>query len=43
MFIQVFTTQGVQSAKVIRENAKTWVVQLPDGNVVKRHKVKHAA
>ena len=29
--------------KVIAVNAKTIVVQLRDGNIVKRHKVKHEA
>ena len=41
--IQVKTNQGVRTAEVIRENAKTRWVRLPDGNIVKRHKVKHAA
>lgn len=43
MHILVNTSKGVQSAEVLRQNSKTWIVRLPDGNIVKRHKVKHAA
>jgi hypothetical protein len=44
MKIQVSThASGIQSAEVLKENSKTWIVRLPDGNVVKRHKVKHSA
>lgn len=43
MKVNVHTNRGNQSATVIRENAKTRIVRLPDGNVVKRHKRKHAA
>ena len=43
MNIQVQTNQGPRWARVIKENAKTIVVQLQDstGKVIKRHKVKH--
>ena len=27
--------------KLIKENAKTVIIRLPDGNIIKRHKVKH--
>ena len=43
MKIDITTNKGIQSAEVLSENPKTWVVRLPDGNVVKRHKVKHKA
>lgn len=43
MKIQVKTNQGILTATVLRESDKTWTVQLPDGNIVKRHKIKHAA
>lgn len=33
--------KGELRAVVIKENAKTLWVQLPDGNVIKRHKSKH--
>jgi hypothetical protein len=42
MHINVKTNKGTLSAKVIKENPKTYIVQLPDGNIIKRHKVKHA-
>lgn len=41
--IQVKAGGEVQNAEVLRENTKTWIVRLPDGNIVKRHKAKHAA
>lgn len=41
--IEVKTNKGTMRAEVIRENPKTWIVKLPDGNIVKRHKTKHAA
>ena len=32
----------IQSKGVlVKENAKTVIVRLPDGNIIKRHKVKH--
>jgi len=31
----------VHDAELIRENHKTVIVRLADGNIVKRHKVKH--
>jgi hypothetical protein len=40
--IKVKTNKGIMTATVLKENAKTWVVQLPDRHIVKRHKVKHA-
>jgi hypothetical protein len=39
--INVQLTSGVVSAEVIAENPKTLWVRLPDGNVIKRHKVRH--
>ena len=36
-------TSGPHHAEVIKENAKTWIVRLADGKIVKRHKIKHAA
>ena len=41
--IEITTSKGPVSVEVIKENAKTWIVRLPDGNVIKRHKIKHAA
>jgi hypothetical protein len=32
----------IHDAELVRENHKTVWVRLPDGNVIKRHKVKHA-
>lgn len=43
MKVTVHTNRGVQSATVIRENSKTRIVRLPDGNIIKRHKRKHGA
>jgi hypothetical protein len=43
MLIEVKTSKGNLRAEVLKENSKTFWVKLPDGNVVKRHKVKHAA
>lgn len=40
--IQIKTNKGAMNAEVIRENSKTWIVRLPDGNIIKRHKVKHS-
>lgn len=40
--VQVKLFNGeVVSAIVVHENPKTLWVQLPDGNVIKRHKQKH--
>lgn len=39
--ITVQTNEGPREAKLIRENAKTVIVELSDGNQIKRHKVKH--
>lgn len=41
MKIEIKTNKGIQTAEVLSETSKNWVVRLPDGNVVKRHKVKH--
>jgi hypothetical protein len=41
--IKVKTNQGIKDAEVVRENAKTYIVQLSDGNIIKRHKIKHKA
>lgn len=30
-----------QKAPVVKNNSKTVLVRLPDGNVIKRHKVRH--
>jgi hypothetical protein len=32
----------IHEAEVIKTNHLTVIVRLPDGNVIKRHKVKHA-
>ncbi len=41
-FIKVKTHRsGVLKAEVIRENDSSWIVRLPDGNIVRRHKIKH--
>ncbi len=32
--------KGIVTATVLRENPKTLIVRLPDGNVIKRHKQK---
>lgn len=42
MFIEVKTSKGNLRAEVVKENNRTLWVKLPDGNVIKRHKVKHA-
>lgn len=40
--IQVSTkSKGVLQAEVLTENTHTFIVRLPDGNIVKRHKKKH--
>ena len=36
------STKQKVSALVVKENAKTVCVQLSDGKVIKRHRVKHA-
>ena len=41
MQIKVKTNKGKMNAEVIKNNAKTVIVRLPDGNVIKRHKEKH--
>jgi hypothetical protein len=38
--VKLFDGQIV-TAIVVKENPKTLWVQLPDGNVIKRHKAKH--
>lgn len=40
-FVTVKTNKGEVRAEVIRENKLTLVVQLPDGDIIKRHKKKH--
>jgi|NOAtaT_7_FD_contig_31_8903004_length_977_multi_12_in_0_out_0_1 hypothetical protein len=39
--ITVSTSKGLLEAEVLKNNAKTVIVRLPDGNIVKRHKTKH--
>jgi len=39
--VHVITNKGVLSGPVVKENKLTLWVQLPDGKIVKRHKVKH--
>lgn len=40
--VQVKLYSGqIVNATVVKENPRTLWVQLPDGNVVKRHKQKH--
>ena len=39
--VTVRTNQGELEATLVRENAKTIWVRLPDGNEIKRHKAKH--
>lgn len=39
--IKVQLIGKVVEAEVLKENALTYVVRLPDGNVIKRHKIKH--
>lgn len=41
MNVIVKTSKGELRAEVLKNNSKTMIVRLPDGNVVKRHKVKH--
>lgn len=41
--IYVKTNKGRLAAIVVKENKITWWVRLPDNNIIKRHKVKHAA
>lgn len=40
--IEVATSNGNVTCDVVRENSKTVIVQLLDGNIIKRHKRKHA-
>lgn len=42
MRIKVKVAGSPTAVEILRDNAKTWVVRLPDGNIIKRHKVKHA-
>lgn len=35
------TTSRRMTGRVVKRNAKTVLVALPDGNVIKRHKIKH--
>lgn len=39
--IKVKLSEGVVSARLIKENPLTVWVQLSDGNIIKRHKKKH--
>lgn len=40
--VQVKLFSGkIVNATVVKQNAKTLLVRLPDGNVIKRHKKKH--
>lgn len=32
----------IHDAQVLKQNQATVIVRLPDGNIIKRHKVKHA-
>lgn len=41
--INIKVSNETVSAEVIKENAKTFIVRLSDGNIIKRHKIKHAA
>lgn len=36
--IEVITNKGNLAAELLKENAKTVIVKLPDGNVIKRKK-----
>jgi hypothetical protein len=40
--IHVKVGNKITPVTVVKDNPRTWWVRLPDGNVVKRHKVKHA-
>lgn len=42
MTVNVKTNQGVMNARIVRDNAKTFLVELPDGNWIHRHKTKHS-
>ena len=39
--VHVVTNKGVLSGPVVKENKLTLWVHLPDGHIIKRHKVKH--
>ena len=43
IFSTVKRVIGLTQSKgvLVKENAKTVIVRLPDGNIIKRHKVKH--
>jgi len=41
MMVQIQLRDRVVSAEVVKANAKTAWVRLPDGNIIKRHKAKH--
>ena len=40
-FMKVKLTDRVVDVEVVSVNLKTLWVRLPDGNVIKRHKIKH--
>jgi len=39
--VKVMVGTRVETCEVVEENNMTLWVRLPDGNVIKRHKVKH--
>jgi hypothetical protein len=41
--ITILVCDESTSVEVLKENPKTYIVRLSDGNVIKRHKIKHAA
>lgn len=41
MTIECIVKNKNVSVELIKENVKTVIVALPDGNIIKRHKTKH--
>jgi len=41
--IRYKTNGGILSIRIVKENLHTVWVELPDGNIIKRHKRKHVA
>lgn len=39
--IKTLISKKEMEVEVVRENSKTFLVRLPDGNIIKRHKKKH--
>jgi len=40
-YVRVRLGNEIVLAEVIKENPKTYIVKLPDGHIIKRHREKH--